>query len=162
MWRLIVTGAAALMIVSGAVAQKSQELQTRTRFGVLTLDQQDRLVFRGHRLEPPIEPGTGMDLSEPFRIGQTDVVLVTKIGGTACPFRYYFVSATNSGAKATPAFGTCNEATSVKRVGNRISLTMHGFLGPFEPEAQRRKAFQQIHVFVFQDGAVTENGKPIE
>jgi hypothetical protein len=41
-----------------------------------------------------------------------------------------------------------------------VTLTMQGFLGPFEPEAQRKKAFKEKHLIVFQDGAVTDNGKP--
>jgi hypothetical protein len=151
----------AALIVTSAFAQKSQELETRTRFGTLTFDRQNMLVFKGHRLEPQIKVNARMDLGNSFHIGATDVVLVTDYGGTACPVQYYFVSATKSGAKATPSFGTCNEATSIKRSGDSISLTMHGFLGPFEPEAQRRKAFRETHVFVFRDGAVTENGKAV-
>jgi hypothetical protein len=159
MRKRIMRAAAFGIIVSSAFAQQSQELETRTRFGTLNLDRQNMLAFRGHRLEPPIQPNSGMDMGAPYHIGATDVVLVTDYSGTACPFQYYFVSATKSGAKATPAFGTCNEVTSIKRSGDSISLTMHGFLGPFEPEAQRRKAFRETHIFVFRDGAVTENGK---
>lgn len=161
MRRPITTAIAVLILVSGAFAQKSEELQARTRFGTFELDREGTLAFKGHRLEPPIKVNSGMDLSEPYRIGETDVVLVTVIGGTACPYLYYFASATKSGAKATSAFGTCNEATNTERKGDSISVTMHGFLGPFEPETQRRKAFGETHVFVFRDGAVTEKGKPV-
>ena len=77
--------AAVLVAVANApmFAQNAHELESRTRFGRLELDDQNMLTFNGHRLDPPIQPGFGMDLSEPYRFGATDVVLVTKIGGTA-------------------------------------------------------------------------------
>jgi hypothetical protein len=145
-----------------AVAQRSDELRTRTRFGTLQLDKEDALIFEGRRLEPAIKVNSGMDLSQPYRMGDTDVVLVSVIGGTACPYQYYFVSATKAGAKGTAAFGSCNQATSVERKGESISVTMHGFLGPFEPEEERKRAFREIHVFVFHDGVVTVHGKPVK
>ena len=155
--------AAVLVAVATApmFAQNAHELKSRTRFGRLELDDQNMLTFNGHRLDPPIQPGFGMDLSEPYRFGATDVVLVTKIGGTACPVLYYFVSVTESGAHATRPVGTCNQATSIERRGDSIALTMHGFLGPFEPEEQRRKAFQDAHVLIFRNGAITDNGKRV-
>jgi hypothetical protein len=150
-------GAALFAIVChGAIAQSAQELRVSTRFGPFTLGEGRMLLFKGHPLDPPLKGNSSIDVGEPMRIGETDVVLVTDIGGTACPFLYYFVIATKSGAKATSRFGTCNEATDVRRSGDSISLTMHGFLGPFEPEAQRKKALRQTHVFILRDGVVSE------
>jgi hypothetical protein len=148
-----------LLLVNGVVAQKSEELKTKTRFGTLELDREDALIFNGKRLEPAVKVNSGMDLSQPYRIGSADVVLVTVIGGTACPYQYYFFSATKSGAKVTPAFGSCNKGTIVERKDGSLVVTMHGFQGPFEPEAQRQKAFHETHLFVFRDGSVTDHGK---
>lgn len=156
--RRLVMGTAALAILSGAFAQNSQELVSRTRFGTLEMDH-GKVIFKGQPLEPPIRMNSGMDLGEPFHIGATDVVLVTNYGGTACPAQYYFVTASKSGAKGTPAFGTCNDDATVKRMGDSILVTMHGYRGPFEPEAERTKAAHQTHVFAFRDGAVTERGR---
>jgi hypothetical protein len=88
-------------------------------------------------------------------------VLITKSGGTSCPALYYFVTVSSSGVTATGSFGTCNEAKDIERNGDSISLTVQGFLGPYEPEAKRKKAFAETHVFVFHNGAVTDNGKPV-
>ena len=152
-------GAALFAVVCyGACAQAAQELRVSTRFGHFTVAENRMLLFKGRPLDPPLKGNSGIDVGEPMRIGETDVVLVTDIGGTACPYTYYFVTASKSGAKATARFGTCNEATDVHSTRDSISVIMHGFLGPFEPEAQRRKAFREIHVFVFHDGVVSEKG----
>jgi hypothetical protein len=154
-----------MVLVAGASAfaqlpQKSQ--QTLTRFGSLTVNDQRMLLFKGRPLDPPVQGNSSLDLGEPFRIGSTDVVLAADNGGTACPFLYYFITVSSSGAKATPSFGTCGELTNLKHTGNTISLTMPGYQGPFEPEAEKRKAARQKHVFVFRAGEVTENGKRVK
>ncbi|HEX3684319.1 MAG TPA: hypothetical protein VHU83_17425 [Bryobacteraceae bacterium] len=145
--------------MSSALAQNSQLLQTKTRFGTLTLDDQNEVTFNARPLEPSIKVNSGMDMGTPFHIGPADVVLVIDYGGTACPVQYYFVTANKSGAKATPAFGTCAEETGIQRSGDSILVTMHGYRGPFEPDGERRKAARETHVFVYRDGAVTERGQ---
>lgn len=150
---------AILSLASSALAQNSQLLETKTRFGTLALNSQSELTFNGRPLEPLIKVNSGMDMGTPFHIGATDVVLVIDYGGTACPVQYYFVTADKSGANATRAFGTCNEETGIQRSGDSIVVTMHGYRGPLEPEAGRRKAARETHVFVYRDGAVTERGQ---
>lgn len=163
MRKLLIGPAMLLVAGAGAFAQLPQEPQkTSTRFGSLTVNDKRMLLFKGRPLDPPIEGNSSLDLGEPFRIGSADVVLVTDNGGTACPFLYYFVTVNRSGAKATPSFGTCGELASLKRTGNAVSLTMPGYRGPFEPEAEKRKAARQRHVFVFRSGGVTEDGKPVK
>jgi hypothetical protein len=154
--RTFLLQATILALASSGLAQNSQLLETKTRFGTLALDDQNELTFNSRPLEPPIRVNSSMDLGEPFHIGATDVVLVIDYGGTACPVQYYFVTANKSGAKATPAFGTCEEEISIQHSGDSILVTMHGYRGPFEPEAERRKAARETHVFVYRDGVVTE------
>jgi hypothetical protein len=153
---------ALLTIACNAGAQSSEELRVQTRFGPLTLDDKDRLLFKGDLIEPVMQANSGIDAGNPFHIGDSDVVLVTIIGGTACPFLYHFVTVTQASAKATKEFGTCNESLSVERKGGSISLTMHDYRGPFEPEAERQAAFRRIVVYAFRDGLVTKNGKPLK
>jgi hypothetical protein len=136
--------------------------EVSTRFGALSVNEDKMLLFRGQPLKPPIQGNNSLDISKPFTVGSTDVVLVTDNGGTACPFLYYFVSVSKSGAKVTPVFGTCGEATNVKFNGDSISVTMPGFLGPFERQAAQRRAARERHVFIFRGGVVTENGKPVK
>lgn len=139
-----------------AVAQSEQELRLATRFGVLTVGENRMLLFEGHPLEPPVQGNSGLDVGEPFHIGDSDVVLVTIIGGTACPYLYHFVTVNKNEAKATQSFGTCNQTTEVKRRGDSIQISMHGYRGPFEPAAERRKVAREKHIFEFKDGIVAE------
>ena len=127
-----------------------------TRFGSVTVDSAKILRFNERPLEPVIKGNNSLTLGEPMRIGATDVVLVRDDGGTACPFLYYFVIVSKSGAKATPSFGTCGEITDVKRVGKSISVVMPGYRGPFESQKERREAQQQKHTFIFSAGVVRE------
>lgn len=139
-----------------AVAQSEQELRVATRFGVLTVGENRMLLFEGHPLEPPVQGNNGLDAGEPFRIGTTDVVLITDFGGTACPYLYHFVTVNKGGARATQSFGTCNQVTEVKRSHDSILVFMHGYRGPFEPAAERRKVAREKHIFEFKDGIVAE------
>ena len=156
MSRLI--AAAFALVVSGTVFAQVPQLaqQVQSRFGSLSVGDDTVLRFRGHRLQPSIKGGYSLNLGRPFRMGESDVVLVTDNGGTACPYLYYFVSLSDSGAQATHSFGTCNAVISVKQKDNSILLSMHGYRGPFEPYEERIKAARQIHTFVFHDGAVKE------
>ena len=146
-----------LFLVLCAVPQlKGQADSVQTRFGELEVSQQRVLTFKGIPVEPRIQANNRLDIGRPFRIGDSDVALVTDEGGTACPFLYHFVSLRRSGATATKAFGTCNELTSVRREGDSIIVTMQGYQGPFEPPAERRRAMAEKHSFVFRNGTVTE------
>jgi hypothetical protein len=155
---LSVVAMVVLAVASGASAQATEDAG-KTRFGALDFDEHGVLTFKRHTVDPKVKGGY---LGETYRIGATDVVLVTQEGGTACPVVYYLVSVTKLGATATPYIGTCNQAESIERHGDTIVFKMQGFLGPFEPEADRKKAFRTPHAFVFKDGSVTDNGKPLK
>jgi hypothetical protein len=162
--RTLIPGLTLLLVTSaGVCAQVPQESQdVSMRFGALTVNGEKELLYKGRSLRPQIVGNNSLDLGEPISIGATDVVLVTDNGGTACPYMFYFVTISSSGAKATRPFGTCGEFVSMKHTGNSISLTMQGFQGPFEPEAEQVKAARQRHVFLYRGGVVTENGRPIK
>jgi hypothetical protein len=140
-----------------ALAQAEPAYRVATRFGELSVRRDEVLRFNEQPLEPLLKGNDGLYVGNPFVIGESDVVLLTNVGGTACPRLYWFVSVTRSGARATPSFGTCSAALTVTRAGDTIRVTMRGYRGPFEPEAERRKAAAQAHVFVFHDGVVTED-----
>lgn len=150
---------AALLAVAAhqALAQSEPAYRVATRFGELSVRRDEVLRFNEQPLEPLLKGNNGLYVGNPFVIGAADVVLITVVGGTACPDLYWFVTVTRSGAKATPAFGTCSVALTVTRSGDSIRVTMRGYRGPFEPEAERSKAAAQTHVFVFHDGVVTED-----
>ena len=92
--------------------------------------------------------------------GQThDIVLLQNTGGTACPALYRFATLTRQGIAVTPEFGTCSDITHLtlrEPPGGALQplLTMNGFLGPFEPENDRQRAYMQLQQFVLEDGHI--------
>lgn len=162
MLKLIIGFAIVSSFASTALAQLQDSQQVVTRFGALSVNEDKILQFKGRPLVPTIEGNNSLDLGTAMPIGATDVVLVTDNGGTGCPAVFYFVTITRSGAKGTRPFGTCSEFADVKRRGDSISVTMPGFLGPFEPRAAQRRAARERHVFIYRAGVVTENGKPVK
>lgn len=155
-WRIL-TAALLAAAAHQALAQSEPAYRVATRFGELSVRRDEVLRFNEQPLEPLLKGNDGLYVGNPFVIGESDVVLVTNVGGTACPRLYWFVSVTRSGARATPSFGTCSVALTVTRAGDTIRVTMRGYRGPFEPEAERSKAAAQTHVFVFHDGVVIED-----
>ena len=163
MRKLIISLTAMFVIGGSALPLSAQEAQeVSTRFGVLSIDGDKRLLFKGQPLSPAVEGNNSLGLGEVTSIGPTDVVLVTNNGGIGCPVTYYVVSVSASGAKGTPLFGTCAELTSMKRKGESIVLILPGFYGPAMSAAARRRAERQRHVFVYRAGVVTKNGKPVK
>jgi hypothetical protein len=162
MMKLLVVLVVIFTVGPTALAQLQDSQEVATRFGVLSVNDDKMLLFKGKPLVPAIEGNNSLDLGKAMSIGAIDVVLVTDNGGTGCPALFYFVTITRSGAKGTRPFGTCSEFADVKRRGDSISVTMPGFLGPFEPRSAQRKASRERHVFIYRAGVVTENGKPVK
>jgi hypothetical protein len=154
---VVVTAALLALAAHQALAQSEPAYRLATRFGELSVRRDEVLRFNEQPLEPLLKGNDGLYVGNPFVTGESDVVLVTNVGGTACPRLYWFVSVTRSGALATCSFGTCSVALTVTRSGDTIRVSMRGYRGPFEPEAEQRKAAAQTHVFVFHDGVVTED-----
>lgn len=152
----------ALLLLAGTSALAQEGKNVTTRFGALTVSDAGVLLFKGTPVQPTIEANNSLDLSEPYQIGAADVVLVTDNGGTACPALFYFVTIKKSGAKVTPAFGTCSDLTRIRRAGDSISVFMPGFQGPFESKRAQTRAARERHVFIYHAGVVTENGKAVK
>jgi hypothetical protein len=165
MWRAVVASAlltAVSVSIFSQVTQLPDRQEVVSRFGSLTIDNDKTVLFNGRKVMPAVAGNNSLDLGDPIRIGETDVVLARDNGGTACPSLFYFVTVSKTGARATKAFGTCGDAISVKRIGNSIQLTMSGFRGPFEPESVQLRAARQRHVFIYRAGVVTRNGKIVK
>ena len=168
MRKLIIGLTALFMIGNGASSQPEavspgqEPNEITTRFGVLSVDENKRLLFKGQPLNPPIDGNNLLELGKVMSIGATDVVLVTDIGGSGCPYTYYFVTISESGAKGSPFFGSCGALVFLKRKGDSITLVTSGFRGPASSEAAKRRASRQRHIFVYRAGVVTYNGKPVK
>jgi hypothetical protein len=152
----------ALLLLASASAPAQETTTIQTRFGALTVSDAGVLLFKGTPVQPTIEANNSLDLSKPFEIGAADVVLVTDNGGTSCPALYYFVTVTKSGAKVSPAFGTCSDLIKIKHIGDSISVSMPGYQGPSESKRAQQKAARERHVFIYRAGVVTEGGKPVK
>ena len=122
----------------------------------LTVNSKGELLFHNRPMQPPIRANSSLEIGRVFHMNGSDVVLVKDTGGTACPYLYYLVTIRDSKAEATKEFGSCTEVVSASRKGDSIVLTMHGYRGPFEPEADRSKAARELHTFVFTGGKVSE------
>ena len=159
--RKYILGIALLLLI--ATSTRGQETKTiQTRFGALTVSDAGMLLFKGTPVQPTIEANNSLDLSQPYQIGVSDVVLVTDNGGTACPALYYFVTVTKSGARVTPSFGTCSDLIKIKRTGDSISVSMPGYQGPSESKRAQLRAARERHIFIYHAGVLTENGKPVK
>jgi hypothetical protein len=130
-----------------------------TRYGTLSSDE-DRLLRLNSEAVPHIEGNNGLMLEKIYRIGRSDIAVICDMGGTALPAQYYFVTLSSKGAKVQGPYGTGNDEVVVRRKRDTITLTMPGFLGPFEPLEKRKAAFAETHIFRFWRGLVTDNGKP--
>jgi len=151
-----------LLLLAGASALAQETNTITTRFGALTVSDAGVLLFKGTPVQPTIEANNSLDLSQPYQIGVSDVVLVTDSGGTACPALYYFVTVTKSGAQVTPSFGTCSDLIKIKRTDESISVSMPGYQGPSESKRAQLRAARERHIFIYHAGVITENGKPVK
>ena len=157
MFRSIVLIASLSFISSIAYAE-----DIPTRFGSLKINDENMLLYKNRPLNPEIQGNNSLSVAGTYRLGNSDVVLIQDNGGTACPAQLYFVTVSTSGVKATSAFGTCTDLINAKQVADSISVTMPGFMGPFESKAAQRKAAKEKHVYLFKGGILTEYGKPIK
>lgn len=133
-----------------------------TRFGTLTISDENTLLFKGHPLTPSIEGNNSLSLVEKFQLNTADVVLIQDNGGTACPAQYYFITVSQASAKPTQAFGTCSDLIKTVKRGNSIVVSMPGFTGPFESKTAKTKATKETHVYSFADGLLKENGNLVK
>lgn len=139
--------------------------KVKTRFGVVSVREEGNLLlFKGKPVSPAIEGNNSLDIVAHYEMGQSDVLLLQDTGGTACPALFRFITVSSSGVRVAPEFGTCSEIiypTWDSKTAT-VTITMNGFRGPFEPQAEKHKAYMTKTVFRFANGRVTENGKPLK
>lgn len=149
--------AAFLAIISTSTI--AQENSKKTRFGNLSVNDDNTLLFNGKPLTPDVTGNSSLSFEGTYTINDKDVVLVQDNGRSGCPAQFYFISINNSDLKATPAFGSCSDLIKIKQVGARIVITMPGFMGSFEPSASRHKAAKKVFTYVYENDVLKENGK---
>ncbi len=152
----------ALITLALAVCSIAQAQDIPTRFGLLKIDAEKTLLYKGVPVKPQIQGNSGLSLFGVFQQGNTDVVLIQDDGGAGCPAVFYFVVTSAGGVKATKPFGTCSDVILLMQPPDGIVVSMPGFAGPFEPQAAQQRAAKQRLDFVFRDGVLMQNGKPIK
>ena len=138
------------------------EKSLKTRYGVVSVREEDNfLLFRGKPVKPTIEGNSSLSIVADYEVGPIDVLLVQNTGGTACPALFHFVYVGPTGLRVSPEFGTCSDIIYPSfdpKTG--VTVSMIGFQGPFQSDAEKRKAAMTKTVFRWTpDGRVTENGK---
>ena len=109
-----------------------------------------------------VQGNNALHLVAHFELPDRDIVLLQNTGGTACPALYRFATLTQQGIAVTPEFGTCSDIASITLPDTPPGevpeplLSLTGFMGPLEPEAEQERAAKSLHRFVLRQGQVLE------
>ena len=141
-------------------AADTPETFTSTRFGKVRIDGEQRVSLDGALLSPALEFGDRLRIVKTLEVDDRDAVLIEAINGSACPTTFYMLTVSKKSISGSPSFGTCSDSTSVTQAGDTVRLTMPGFAGKFESRADQTAAAQESHVFLYRNGAVTEEDQP--
>lgn len=146
-------------------ALEEPEKEVKTRFGVVAVQEEDSsVVLNGQTVLPTQEEPVSIVRHAP--VGAEDVLLLQSGSGSACPALFQVLAVSAQGVQVSPKFGSCSDRVFAlveekRNQAPRLSIRMLGFAGPFEPEEEQRKAAQKLVEFVYQQGALTRDGKPV-
>ena len=146
-------------------ALEAPEARVKTRFGDVVVQEGDSAVLvNGQTVLPAQEEPVSIVRNAP--VGAEDVLLLQSGSGTACPALFQVLVVSAQGVQVSPKFGSCSDLVFavVEEKPNqapKLSIRMLGFAGPFEPEEEQRKAAQKLVEFVYQQGSLTRDGKPV-
>jgi hypothetical protein len=146
-------------------ALEEPKMQVKTRFGVVAVQEGDSsVVLNGQTVLWPQEESVRIVRHAP--VGAEDVLLLQSGSGTACPALFQLLAVSAQGVQVSPKFGSCSDRVFAvveekRNQAPRLSIRMLGFAGPFEPEEEQRKAALKMVEFVYQQGALTLDGKPV-
>lgn len=146
-------------------ALEAPEARVKTRFGEVVVQEGDSSVLvNGQTVLPAQEEPVSIVRHAP--VGAEDVLLLQSGSGTACPALFQVLVVSAQGTQVSPKFGSCSDLVFAvveekRNQAPRLSIRMLGFTGPFEPEEEQRKAAQKLVEFVYQQGALTRDGKPV-
>lgn len=107
------------------------------------------LSFNGKNI-PVDEDTMYLSVQGKYNLLNKDVVLFSQgAGGNACPATYFFVTVDQGVAKKSSVFGTCSDIPKISPQLSQIVVVM--------PSMQGKKT-----TYVYKNGEVTENGKPVK
>lgn len=132
------------------------EKSSKTRFGILSVNDESRtLFFKGKPVLPNVEGNNSLSIVASFELGKNDVVLLQNTGGTACPALYLFVTINATSIRPTPEFGTCSDIINpTSDMKSSVTVVMNGFMGQFESTVAYRKAQMTKTIFRYANGLI--------
>lgn len=142
------------MLIGAADPAWAEDLQTR--YGILTIDDSNLLFFQGRPVSPRVEGNSFLSFEKRFEFPNYDLVLVQDTGGTACPAEYYVIKVSKLGATPSRSFGTCSDLIQVSRTAQGVTVSMPGFVGPFEPRRTREQAAKKRYLYKYNSGVIVE------
>lgn len=139
------------ILVSHSVNALADEVRIPTRFGELKTNADGDLQFKGKVVLPTVTLFSQAYVLSTYKLESADVVFLSQAAGNACPGQFAYVTVTAQEAKATPAFGTCND-DDIKpvQIGETIAFSMKKMGGKGSVR------------YIYERGVVFENGKPVK
>lgn len=130
--------------------------KAQTRYGLASgTGSLNTLLINGQPTMPKIAGNSALFVQKIAEYGDTDVVLLTSVGGQACDAQYSLLQVTPNGIKTpTPFFGNCSTAKS-SISGSKITLKFPRNIGKYVITPA------EVDVYDLATGILTKNGKII-
>lgn len=142
--------------VSLTLASADAPREAQTRYGLASgTGPLNTLLINGQPTTPKIAGNSALFLQKIAESSDTDVVLLTSVGGQACDAQYSILQVTSNGIKTpTPFFGNCSTAKpSIS--GSKITLKFPRNIGKYVTTPA------EVDVYDLATGILTKNGKNI-
>src|SRR3954469_19928362 len=122
-----------------------------TKFGVLSVNDENALEFNGKPVVPTIAGNNSLTLLDNFVLYESNVVLVRDDGGEACPAMYYFAKIGKQGLQMSDRFGSCSDLAKARLVGGAIFVSMPDYSGDVDSRASVAK---HLCRYKYENGAI--------
>lgn len=142
--------------VSLTLASADSPREAQTRYGLASgTGPLNTLLINGQSTTPKIAGNSALFVQKIAESGDTDVVLLTSVGGQACDAQYSILQVTPNGIKTpTPFFGNCSTAKpSIS--GSKITLKFPRNIGKYVTTPA------EVDVYDLATGILTKNGQNI-
>ncbi len=156
--RFVLAGAlfSVVPFVSGGTANADDIHMAQTRFG-LADGSSNVLKINGRLTTPEIDGNSGMFVEKITEAGDADYLLVTNIGGTACPALFSIVKVAKASATPIAYFGNCNDEPKRMVVpGKSITLAF-----PAYRPLRFKGTPATTYVYTLATNELKQDGKPV-
>lgn len=154
-----------MLSISPVFAERIQ-----TRFGELSATEdmlsEAILLLNSQTIQPTVKSNNHFSFIKVFQIGTTDIVLLQDNGGTGCYAQYRFITLSSDDITVSPTFGSCSDLVKTRQNRQQIIVTMPVFRTYEEwlqmSKVERRRLEAQEAVYIYGNGIVYKNGRPIK